>query len=84
VSTINARYIENLNIYEQPELPYEKRDQRVTCVFTESEKETLEKRMARHGFRELSVYIRHLVSVGARYEKFENLTLSEILQQKIL
>lgn len=67
-----------INNYQQSEIPFEKRDQRVTCVFTESERTELEERAARFGFQSLSVYLRHLIEVGKRYELFENLTLRDI------
>ena len=64
----------------QRELPFEKRDKRQTIVFTESELEKLSKIAETRGFTHLSPFLRKLVFIGIKFEKYLNASLVDILK----
>jgi len=66
--------------YYQSEIPFEKRDKRVTVVFTDSEIESLNKISAQRGYPQIGPFLRHLISIGLKTEKYLNSTLADILK----
>jgi len=67
------------NYYQQP-LPAEKRTQRQTIVFTESEEKEVSEIATHQGYSQLSPFLRDMVFKGIQFSKFENLTLTDILR----
>lgn len=66
--------------YSQSELPFEKRNQRQTIVFTESELEKITKIAEARGFSQLSPFLRQMVFIGIKFEKYLNASLKDILK----
>jgi len=66
--------------YYQREIPFEKRDKRVTIVFTETEIESINKISEGRGYPQIGPFLRHLISIGLKTEKYLNSTLADILK----
>lgn len=64
----------------QQEIPFKKRDKRQTIVFTESELNKISKISQSRGFTSLSPFLRKMVFIGIKYEKYLNASLKDILK----
>lgn len=65
---------------EQQSIPFEKRTNRVTLVFTDSEYEKLTKLAEQRAYANVGPFLRHLINIGLNTEKFINSSLGEILE----
>ena len=64
---------------QQP-IPFEKRDQRQTAVFTKTELEEISQAAAELNYAQLSPFIVDMVKKGIRLARYENLTIGDILK----
>ncbi len=77
VSTVNN--YENCT-FQQTDLPMEKRDRRHTVVLKESEEKQLMKLAKHFGYSHFAVFLRDMAVEGAKFSKYRNMTLSDILR----
>ena len=75
----DGTHYHNYNVH-QTELPLETRDKRQTIVFTESELDKLKAIATARGFSHLSPFLRNMVFIGLKYEKYLNASLRDILK----
>ena len=64
----------------QQAIPFEKRDKRQTIVFTETELNNISKIAEARGFSSLSPFLRKMVFIGIKFEKYLNASLVDILK----
>lgn len=64
----------------QQEIPFEKRDKRQAIVFTETELDKISKIAESRGFSSLSPFLRKMVFIGIKFEKYLNASLIDILK----
>lgn len=79
LNKITAEKITINQYSSQREIPFEKRDRRQTIVFTETELNKVLKIAESRGYRSLNVFLRKMVFIGIKYEKYLNATLQDIL-----
>jgi len=66
--------------YRQDKFPFESRSERITLVFKPSELKEYQELARQRGLTEIGPFLRYLVALGKKYEKFEHMTLGEIVK----